>query len=217
MPPNQWPEAKELARLFVLMGEYMDQGHTYEETYEHAVQNTQSELLRALFQEMLTSAESRQRAPDECMLKRPDLVPRWLYLIFLVGCTSGVPTVWVRGGKAHIKVGEDLLQASKSGQKATQAQGKAFMLLFLTALNAGVIINLASSASAEWLGLAALEDFFPRVSKESEKSPAPIAAVCRQHPNLFSPDLVRAIEEAESASDPDLGLRSLAEKLMQEA
>jgi len=209
-------ETAELARLFVTMGEFMDEGHSYAETYAHAVRSTASEPLRRLFQEMLDLANLHgERSPLEIMEQRADVVPRWLFWNFTAGCIAGVPTIWILGGKTILKVCQAPGLKSVLLKAPSHIQGETFMLLFMTAISRGVEISRASVSSAEFLGITALKNFFETVAKQGARSSSPIADSAGQLSEFFSSDLVAEIRSAECAPDSFLSFSALAKTLLE--
>jgi hypothetical protein len=195
--------SEEFARVIVSMGEFMDQGKTYEETYRHAEEITQSPDLCQLWKEMLTIANERSRSPLEAFKGREGLIGEWLLSIFFAGTVAGVETIWIKGGQTFLEVCRAL---RASPQASFDLQGRAFLKLVVAAIQLGVGLDQAVRGAQEIIENPELRNFMSDASHG-------LAAACRKYPSLFSSELVHTLERDESSSS-DFSYDQIAQKLI---
>jgi hypothetical protein len=194
--------SEEFARVMVSMGEFMGQGRSYEETYQHALTITSGNSLRSLWEEILTMGKDRNWSPLDALRHQQELIGGWLISVFFAGVIAGVETIWIRGGRAFLEVWRSLRNGPPP---SNELQGRAFLKLVVTGIRLGLRIEHAISGSQEILDNPKLADFVTGIGHG-------LAGACKKYPEFFSNSLIELIEQDER-SPTEMPYERVAEKL----
>jgi len=110
MNSNDLNASEAFAQALVAMGAFMGAGHTYEETYVHAAEQTTDPRVREVWQAMVKASQEGRPSPLQVVSQRKDLIAPWLVQVFLAGVLAGAESIWSEGGKAFLDIVRNLRQ-----------------------------------------------------------------------------------------------------------